>query len=130
MSWWLPYLGRPYAPDFDCLDLLELVQREVFGRELTLPIHSKSVSARARQFTAEWDDFFRPTATPTDGAAALLIARNIHQHVGVAVILNKIPHILHCARNTGTMLQSIAVLNSRYGYQLRGWYEYVQPHPA
>ena len=124
----MDYLGRPYSPDYDCLTLFEDVQRNVFHRTVDLPEHEQSVSARSKQFQQQWHQFFTPTDTPTDGDAALMVARKVHQHVGIVVRHDDDIFILHNLRSDGVCLHPLPVLEGRHSYRLENYYRYVQPN--
>ena len=70
------YVGMVYIPDqFDCADLTELVQREVFGRALPLPPHSarpQGSAGRRRMIGAMRQELATPVAAPEVGAVVLL----------------------------------------------------------
>jgi len=58
------FVGLPYsADDFDCADLVMLVQRELFGREVVVP----GRRPRGAQGAAELGELSKPFAKPREG---------------------------------------------------------------
>lgn len=104
------YVGRPYIVDvFECGELAQLVNREVFGREIRLPAErwhaGKSGRARfdaiAGQIDAAKDDSAVRTESPADGDGVLLISRARPRHIGTYCVINGERWVLHCTSAAG-----------------------------
>lgn len=108
------YVGLPYVEGkFDCGALAELVQREVFGREIHLPSERRYAGKRdvekfqamAGQIEAERANFAERTETPKDGDAVLLIARGYPMHIGVYCVLQGEPWVMHAVDSCGAVVR-------------------------
>lgn len=106
--WSARYIGRPYIRDrFECRDLAELVNREVFGRAIRLPAERPYQGAdgheRFRLMTghlaAVKDDYGVPTLEPQEGDAVVLLTRGRPSHLGVYCSIDGEAWVLHCAAN-------------------------------
>lgn len=103
--WSDAYVGLPYIPgEQDCAELVARVQREVFGRAVTVPREraggpfgaSAQVSAGAR-------DLAEPVEAPVDGDAVLMQVRGLW-HVGVWFELAGEGWVLHALRRPGQVV--------------------------
>lgn len=119
----------PYAADsFDCADLVVLVQRELFGRAVTLP----GRRPRGARGAAELRCLARPYARrregpPLDGDLVLMIDHG-QQHPGHAGVYFFLAHegwVLHTNEQTGcSVLHRVRDL-SGFGLRIEGFYEWV-----
>ena len=123
--WTEGYVGRPYVEGrFDCADLVVLVMRERFGREIALPAHTEGTRARDAQIAALKGELATPTDDPRDGDAALMRAsgrrRALGHHIGVWCEAGLAePHVLHCLKGLGTCLHPVRSLKS-HGLEFTG----------
>ena len=122
------YTQIPYCEaTFDCADMVKLVQREVFGREVALPsarprgvAGSAAVQARARELA-------RPTEKPSDGDLVLMIDHGQKRagHVGVWFWLDHEAWVLHTSeRLTRGVLHRLRDL-PQWGLRLEGIYTWA-----
>jgi hypothetical protein len=128
------YVGRPYVEgSFDCGALAELVQREVFAKEIHLPSERRYVGKRdverfqamASQIAAEKVNFAEPVTVPRDGDAVLLMARGYPQHIGVFCMLQGEPWVMHAADSCGQVVRCrIRDLASRC-LAVEGYYRWI-----
>jgi hypothetical protein len=132
--WTHAYVGLEYVPGaFDCGTLVETVQREVFGRNVSLPSERPYTAAetapdkfeaRAAQIQAEVSNFVTPTATPAEGDVVLMWAKGYLQHIGVCCVVQGELWVLHAASKTmRTVLQRASMLEGR-GLRIEGYYKW------
>lgn len=127
------YIGLPYCPRrLDCADLLALVQREMFGREVLLPgkrARPLDPEGQAKQIAAYLNPVATPTDSPKDGDAVLMREDGRAGHIGVFFFVNYSPHVLHTsARLGGSVLHRIQDL-SAMGLQVEGYYTWTISPP-
>lgn len=93
-----PYIGLPYDPErFDCVDLVRLVSRELFGREIALPGGHPRGRKRLPMVQSVAGQIATPTDTPADGDLVLMydLGLPIPTHVGLYVHLAHEGWVLH-----------------------------------
>ena len=114
------FIGLDYVDgQFDCADLVALVQRELFGRVLAAPSaaeRARGVRGQARGLRSALATYVRPTAAPCTGCVVLLWETTPHGapplnrrwHIGTVFMHMGTPWVLHCANSTeGTRLQTL-----------------------
>jgi len=117
------YTGIPYCEHtFDCADLVVLVQRELFGREVNLP----SARPRGLRGVIQVGEISRQLAhrtdTPSDGDLVLMIEQARPVHVGVWFWLAHEAWVLHAnERNGCSVLHRMRDL-SGFGLRVEGVY--------
>lgn len=101
------YVGLPYCEQtFDCADLVVLVQRELFGRDVQLP-NGRPRGVRGQLVIGELSRGYGvPTDSPQDGDLVLMGGKA--GHVGVYFFLAHEPHVLH-VMDAGTFSQLVPV---------------------
>lgn len=121
--WSDPYINIPHAQR-DCGELVELVLREVFGREVTFPRkQSSNLLHRARLITKHARDFARPVDAPFDGAGVLILARGRAAHIGLYCAIEQ-GYILHSDEWFGASVREpVNRLENRYVIQ--GYYAWL-----
>lgn len=91
-----PYIGRPYcAQTFDCADLVQLVQRELFGRDLAFPGKRLGVAGRVVTMRLMQDTLAEPVDQPDTGDVALFTGGPSDWHLGVVCMLPQGLRVLH-----------------------------------
>ena len=99
--WSTPYIGRVYrAGVFDCLHLVELVQREVFGRAVDLPKDrpgGTSARVMGEQIREHLPRFARVVHSDAaaEGDLVLMIGAGYLDHIGVLVLQGGERWVLH-----------------------------------
>ncbi len=75
--WSDPYVGKPYVKDeLNCGGWANVVQREVFGRDLNLPTkEGAGPRSTSNIIKTLKDDYAVPTATPADGDGVIMVGR-------------------------------------------------------
>lgn len=124
--WSEAYVGRPYIEgEFDCAHLVELVQREQFGRELCLPKeHASDYRAQQRQIAAEKGAIAERTDSPVEGDGVLILSRGRAEHLGVYCVIHGLPWVLHNFISAGHVcLHRLANLPAQ-GLTLEGVYRW------
>lgn len=100
------YCLIPYSEDtFDCADLVVLVQKELFGRDVNLPRQSQQRgNLGIREIHRQIHDFLVRTDNPVDGDVVLMkdVGLSYAGHVGVYFRLNGQPSVLHSNSVMGT----------------------------
>lgn len=96
------YVGLEYcAATMDCADLVALVQREQFGREVRLPNGRRRGNGAAVPFQGRVLEYGTPTDTPVDGDLVVMTQGGKPTHVGVYFFLAHEPHVLHVRAEGG-----------------------------
>lgn len=124
-----PWVGLRHDADaFDCADLVMLVQRELFGRELRLP----SPRPRGTAGSAALPDLSRAYGTrtdnPRDGDGVLMLESGQKRagHCGVWFWLAHEAWVLHATEKTGcSVLHRVRELPD-YGLRVEGYYAWAQ----
>lgn len=121
------FCGLPYcAQTFDCADLVALVQRELFGKEIALP--GRAARERAPVATAQRalsGEIARgiDEAEATDGDVVLMHSDTMH--LGVLFVIGGERWVLHAFANVGyTALQRATELR-QLGVRIEGYYRCV-----
>jgi hypothetical protein len=132
--WAERYVGRAYVRDeFECGELAQLVNREVFGREIRLPserpYRGKSGHARYKamvcHLAAVKDDYGLRTDNPEEGDCVLLLSRGRPSHIGVYCRIKDEAWVLHCASNAReAVLHRIRALPQQ-GLAVEGYYRWI-----
>ena len=126
--WAEAYVGRAYIEGvFDCADLVVLVARERFGREIALPRHASGVRGRDAQIAALKGELATLADAPAEGDAVLMRSAGrrcaVGHHIGVWCEAAGEPHVLHCLAGIGTCLHPIRALGN-HGLQATGVYRW------
>lgn len=122
------YVGIPYDSDTcDCADLVVLVQRELFGREVRMP----TARPRGRAGSEALGDLSRAyavrTDTPTDGDGVLMFepGQRTPGHAGVYFWLAHEGWVLHSNEKNGcSVLHRVRQLPD-YGLRIEGFYRWL-----
>ena len=113
--------------EFDCADLVVLVQRDLFGRKVVMPGHRP----RGAEGQATIGELSRPyarrTETPQDGDLVLMVEHGHKRpgHAGVFFFMAHEPWVLHANEKTGcSILHRVRDLPD-YGLRIEGTYAWV-----
>lgn len=125
-------VGLPYVEgQFDCGHLAVLAARELFGREVQLPVaqpHPCAARDQAAALAVCRRELARKVAEPQPGDLALFIEDlgiGAHQwHVGTLVAWQPEPWVLHTYAGAASVLQRLADCR-RCGLVLEGWYRWT-----
>lgn len=125
--WTDKYTGLPYELGrFDCMDLIVLVQKEVFGKTIVLPIHSKSGLERAHQISEHKEEFAKRVEVPEEGDTVLLKVKGYVQHAGIVCYVRSEKYVLHNIKAFGTVCQRESdMLAALRGYAVEGYYRWI-----
>lgn len=123
------YVGLEYKLGlFDCADLAAKVQREVFGREISLPASRQralGAAGQRREIASLRDQLAVRVDVPFTGCAALLTEGGPlggTWHIGTVALHRGETWVLHNSHALGSAhLQRLADLQ-RWGMQLEGYY--------
>lgn len=125
------FIGLPYCPRrLDCADLVILVQRELYGREVQLagkrprPLQP---AAQDAAIDAHKDELAERVEQPRDGDAVLMRepGATTAGHIGTFFFINYAPHVLHTASwmQGGSTLHRVQDLPS-LGLTVEGYYRW------
>lgn len=122
--WSQQYIGLPYK-QIDCAQLCVKVQKEVFNRDIGLPIHRESgLRGISQQISTLQANFAIPIALPQEGDAVLMVGRGRLNHIGTALFINGQLWVLHAMKNVGqSVLHQIHTLESM-GLSVEGYYQW------
>jgi hypothetical protein len=118
------FVGLPYEEGkFDCADLVALVQKRLYGRDVVLPGHrpqgAKTQAAAIRRNADELAVRI-PREEATDGDVVLLTGGG-HMHVGTLFYLSGMAYVLH---NSFTAGQSLLQRLSAIPMNVEGFYRW------
>lgn len=125
------FIGIPYCPRrMDCADLVMLLQRELFGREVVFagkrprPLDAEAQDAALASYC---DELAYAVGAPQDGDAVLMRegGKTMAGHVGTYFFLNHTPYVLHTAAwmQGGSSLHKIKDLPG-IGLTVMGYYRW------
>lgn len=118
-------IGRPYDIErFRCWDLVELVERDLFGRAM-LPVPSGELSQKAAGVLISVHperERWQAVPAPRPGSIALMAKVRFELHAGVWLPLNRVGGILHVDRPHGVAFEPVADLICR-GFPKITFYE-------
>ena len=118
---------------FDCGDMVRLVQKEVFGRDVPIPGHRDyagtegiaKVRAMADQCERVKEESFQRTEAPREGDVALLIHRGYPRHVGVYCVIGGEPYVLHAASKRKNVILTKVRGLALQGLAVEGYYRWT-----
>lgn len=122
--WTARYLGISHA-DLDCGQLVELVLREQFGRDVSFPRKTDDdLAHRSALIVSHAAEFATPIDEPIDGCGVLMWSRGRRAHIGLYVVVDGIPYILHSDQPTGgSVLSPLHRLPA--WYRIEGYYAWL-----
>lgn len=120
------FVDIPYSEDsFDCADLVMLVQRELFGRDIVLPNGRPRGVRGALQLGDLSRQYAVPVDEPRDGDLVLMLEGGRPAHVGTYFYLAHEGWVLHtCERTTVSVLHRVRDLPA-WGAPVEGYYRWV-----
>lgn len=127
------YVGTPYVPgEFDCADLAVRVQRELFGREVALPVHRDrpaGTRGQAREIMRLRDTLADRVNIPADGCGVLLwepTGEAGHDlrlwHIGTVFLHAGETWVLHNSERIGSAALHRLFDLQRWGMRVDGFY--------
>lgn len=126
--WSARYVGRPYVPNRDdCAQLAADVQREVFGRDVTLPAERPAGIREAAQLIAQIErDHGRRIEAPAEGCVVLMRRGKEARpwHVGVYFEQGGEGWVLHATKTSGQAIATRVRQLPMTGLQIEGFYEW------
>jgi hypothetical protein len=120
--WSEAYIGLPYIEvEQDCAALLERVQREVFGRNVTVPRgRADGPFGKSAQISQGARDLADPVQEPVEGDAVLMKVRGLW-HVGIWFERGE-PWVLHAMRHAGEVVSHRLRELPALGIRVEGFY--------
>ncbi len=124
------YVGMAYVPgQFDCADLAVLVQREVFGRAVALPVHPQGQATQRAAILRHRDALATAVAVPFTGAAVLFNEVNTKGdttwHIGTVALHRGEVWVLHNSYEGGGVQLARLQDLLRWGMKLEGYYAWI-----
>lgn len=123
-----PFVGLQYeAGQFDCADLAALIQRDLFGRCVTLPGHrpagamtqAAAIHRHAQELASRID-----AAVVADGDAVLLQQSGRIVHIGTFFRVAGVARVLHNSATIGhSVLHRLSDLPA-FGLRVEGFYRW------
>ena len=112
---------------FDCADLVALVQREMFGRDVQMPGRRPRGVVGQAALGELSQPYGQRTATPQDGDLVLMIEHGQKRpgHAGVYFWLSHEAWILHANEKTGCSILHRARELPDFGLRIEGTYRWV-----
>lgn len=121
------YVGIPYCEDtFDCADFVALVQRELYGRDVSLPNGRERGDRGYAVVAGRVDQYATPTDTPADGDLVLMGRKGRKGgHVGLYFYLDHEGYVLHSNETDGvSVLHRVRDLPD-FGTTIHGYYKWA-----
>lgn len=121
--WTEAYIGLPYIEgEQDCAELVARVQREVFGRAVTVPrVRADGPFGKSAQIAQGAVDLADPVAVPADGDAVLMKVRGLW-HVGLWFEQAGEQWVLHALRSSGQVVAHRMRALAAMGIRVEGFY--------
>jgi hypothetical protein len=120
------YTEIPYCEDtFDCADFVQMVQRELFGRDVQLP-NGRPRGVRGQLALGELSKAYGTrTDTPVDGDLVLMLEGGRAGHVGIYFHLAHEGWVLHSCQKIGqSILHRVRDLPG-FGCPIEGYYAWA-----
>lgn len=116
------YTGIPYS-ELDCVGLFVKVQKELFGKMLTVPDDRNKLRRLAGNFMRY---NLRQTDQPVDGDMVLMheLGRRIPDHVGTLFTMAGERWVLHSTEKTDSVMHRARHLPDM-GIKIEGYYTWV-----
>lgn len=120
--WSEAFVGLPYVEgEQDCAELVARVQREVFGRAVTVPrARADGPFGKSAQIAQGAADLADRVALPAEGDAVLMQVRGLW-HVGVWFAVGE-PWVLHALRSAGAVVAHRLRDLPALGIKVEGFY--------
>jgi len=120
------YVGMAYDKKTNnCALFAERVQREVFGREIHLPIDSSfNYRTQARLIQSHKHIYAEPTDSPFEGDAVLMNGRGNTSHIGVYCVVGGVAHVVHAMEKVGQVCLHRLRDLEKYGLAVEGFYQW------
>ena len=127
MHWSDKYVGIPYIPETaDCAVLAVRVAKEVFGKDIALPVaHAATIRAQAKQINDLKDDYAVRIDAPVDGCPVLLVGRGHSCHIGVMCWINNEWYCLHANQSFQFVTRERLREMTRIHHRVEGFYKWL-----
>lgn len=127
MHWSDKYVGIPYIPETgDCAVLAVRVAKEVFGKDISLPVsHAATIRAQAKQINDLKDDYAERIDAPVDGQPVLLVGRGHSCHIGIMCWIAGEWWVLHANQSFQFVTRERLRDITRIHYRVEGFYKWL-----
>ena len=132
--WSDAYVGRRYVPMiFDCGELVRVVQREVFGREVAVPSERwyaeasvrRRLLAMSEQIDACKGALAEEIAEPEEGCGVLLRSRAKLSHIGIWCRIGSEAWVMHGDERAEQVVRTRARELSARHFHIAGCYRWT-----
>lgn len=118
------YVDIPHS-QLDCGELVELVLREQYGRDVHFPHRlCDNLTHRSALILNHVPDFARHIDKPVDGCGVLMFARGRRAHIGIYLVIDGQEFILHSDEGHGSSIRSRRAWLPRW-YRIEGFYAWL-----
>jgi hypothetical protein len=119
------YIGLPYDPEsFDCADLAALVQRELFGKTLSLPGRRQRMAAPTAAIDRYRGELARPIGQGDLRDGDIVVMRAGGFHVGTVVFISGMAWALHASATIGHSVLHRLLDLPAFGLRIEGFYRW------
>lgn len=120
-----PFIGLPYdEAELDCADLAVLIQRELFGKEVSLPGRRQRMNAPAASINRYSSELAVPIERDELQDGDVIVFRDGTLHIGTVFLLSGRAWVLHTTMTGGySLLQPLSDLPG-YGLRTEGYYRW------
>lgn len=119
------YIGLPYdEAELDCADLAVLIQRELFGKEISLPGRRLRMNAPAASINRYSGELATRIARDELRDGDVIVFKDGTLHIGTVFLLSGKAWVLHTTTTGGySLLQPLSDLPG-YGLRIEGYYRW------
>lgn len=119
------YIGLPYDEEtLDCADLAVLLQRELFGKEVSLPGRRQRINAPAASINRYSGELATRIEREQLQDGDVIVFKDGTLHIGTVFLLSGKAWVLHTTTTGGySLLQPLSDLPG-YGLRIEGFYRW------
>lgn len=119
------YIGLPYdEAELDCADLAVLIQRELFGKEISLPGRRQRMNAPAASINRYSGELATRIERDELQDGDVIVFKDGTLHIGTVFLLSGKAWVLHTTTIGGySLLQPLSDLPA-YGLRVEGYYRW------
>lgn len=127
--WSTRYIGREHKKGvYDCASLAIDVQKEVFNRDVVLPVERRdySYSVLSEMIDEHKFSVAEKVEEPQEGDAVLMFSNNRRNHIGIYTVIDGIPYVLHNMQKAGVVLHRLRDIGkgALMNYAIEGYYRW------
>ena len=127
MHWSDKYIGLPYS-DHNCAEFVAMVAFDHYNIDIVLPAdmgkYLRTQQKKINKHLFEYVDA-QKLDDPIDGAICLMHGRKRHCHIGITVIINKIPYVLHSMTGCNSVVRHRVIDLHKFNLKVEGFYQWL-----